>query len=316
MRSSILSLFLLLFLAPIAWSQTPCDFIDLDVYVSPVDPSLLVIETNYEEEEGIIGYPSFEVYQEGALVGIAETFYFGLSGEQIHTVDLDDLFVDGEEVSLEVVLFSGFGSTEVCAMDWTGVPYDSEACAEVVFWMSIQGTDGEEISISIDNDEGENILSYVDVFNAVNFNFAETLCLPKDCYTISIYPTDGTFNEQYIVSITHPNNLINWQSDLGEVGDDQLISTLEIWEGCVVNVEEQLTESPILYPNPVRKGESVNLSGYAGIQEVEVWNSAGQIVEQIGQSTGSIVFDAAGVFLVRFKTLDGTAHIQRMIVLD
>ena len=315
MRLSILSLLSFLLISFSGLSQAPCDEIELDVYVSPLDPSLLVIETNYEGEE-FYDYPSFEVYKYDELVGIAETFYFGLTTNQIHTVTLDEPFVDGEEVDLEVVLFTGFGSNEICTMEWTGIPYNSEPCAEVVFWLYIQGTDGEEISISIDNDEGENILTYVDVFNAVNFSFAETLCLPKDCYTLSIYPTDGTFNEQYIASITHPYNLITWQSDLGEVGDDQLIASIEVWEGCVVTVEEQLSESPILYPNPVRKGESVNLSGYAGIQEIKVWSSAGQIVKQMGQSTGSIVFDAAGVFLVRFKTLDGTVHTQRMIVLD
>ncbi len=71
-----------------------------------------------------------------------------------------------------------------------------------------------------------------------------------------------------------------------------------------------------LYPNPIRRNQSLYIKESIAIKQVDVYNLKGQIIHSSDQLPDSSVFSSNGVYLLRITDQDNGKHLSRMLFLQ
>lgn len=307
---TICPLFVMIFCA----KAQDCDALSIEeIFIHPTQPDILMIRTDAGPEASF-NYPGFRVYHDGELLAEGETVYFALAGDQFHALEIETAIVEDQTYDLEIELWSSFFGELSCELNWNGVPYDASDCFEGNLWVNLSGTTAEDVVLTILNDDGDIVIETLIELDMIQTQWAEPLCLMRDCHTIQAAPLDGVFAED--VFISYQTEGYTWYNQLMETGNDSFTGTLEIWQGCSISGVESLgNRPPKIYPNPVKVGESFTVDVGKRVEQIEVRSISGSL-ERIwtpGQ-TDQFKLQHAGMYFIVTRFTNGALHTQRMVV--
>lgn len=307
---TILSVFSVAFCA----KAQDCDAFTIEeIFIHPTQPDILMIRTD-ATAEAAFNYPGFRVHHNGELLAEGETVYFQLSGDQFHALQLETPVIEDEEYTLDIELYTVFFGSLSCEIEWTGVPYDASQCFEGNLWLNLGGTTAEDINLTIFNDQGDIVIQTLIELDMNQSQWAEPLCLMRDCHLIQAAPAEGTFAED--VFISYQTEGYTWYNQLMDAGTDSFTGTLEIWQGCSISgLPSNGIRPPKIYPNPVKVGEPFTIEGNARVEQIEVRSISGSL-ERIwspGQ-TDQFKLQHAGMYFIVTRFTNGSQHTQRMVV--
>ncbi|MCH2200167.1 MAG: T9SS type A sorting domain-containing protein [Flavobacteriales bacterium] len=262
----------------VAYSQNECDALNIvDVFIHPVDPSILLIEVENSGEE-IFSYPGFKVYVGDVLHGQEEVLFFGIGQSSIHLVNLDVLFVEGQEYDIDLELWTGFYSDQVCDFSYTGTPYDPADCFEGFLSVQYFGAMGMTYHIDVTNNFNQNFLDFEFELSSLEFEYSEAMCFPRGCYTVQVETADGQPSPANVVIAYYYESMQLWGALL-ESAESSVSQVLDIWDGCLLNIDDLANAELNLYPNPLTTSDQVKIDIPAHqIHSAQVFDLQGRLV--------------------------------------
>lgn len=292
-------------------AQDTCTGLSIsDVFIHPIDQNLLVIQSESSGEEPY-NYPGFRIYHEGSLMGEEQVVYFGLAGTNYHFVELLAPIEESANYAFNLELWTSFYSDLTCELDWSGTPYDPSACFEGVLSVMLSGTGSEELMIEMWDENGTSFIEITETLDLVTPTFAESFCLERACYGISVVPTDGVMDVNVIVNFA--TNYYTWYNQLVPAGAASFDYEMSIWNGCDLSTEEHVQSRVYFYPNPVKVGEQINHSFLPAGAKIRCFTINGEELDSRinGQPMS---FPSAGLYFVRVEWQDGRRSTHKIVV--
>jgi hypothetical protein len=276
----------------------------MNVQLNPFNTEELLIFVSNPQGE-VVNYPGFKVYENGELIGTEEVLFFGIASSSTHRVQLTNLPEEGEVVSYQLELWSGFYGELVCTYDISGIPFDSESCVDVTLQIFASGA-GSNMQLSLEETFSNTLIIEEDVIlNSTNPVYTENVCLEKGCYAYDLSTTSGVFSSNVFLEFNGIGGF-GYLNSIGQAGGNMLSGTFSIWDGCTTWVEE-LDDYPLFYPNPIRTQNRIYFPHFSTFQ---VMDASGRLV-YAGAGNSALIDLKSGVY---FLVVDKKA--DKMIIID
>lgn len=232
-----------------------CDSLSIiDVRLSPFDINQIMVRSAYSDFDNFISYPGFSmVDDEGYILALETVNYFGMSTEQVHTLEIVNLSVEPDvPVETHLELWSFFFEELECVQTGEFLLWPLEECTTVKLTFSGFGGGPIEAAYTceIQNQSGEIVASENVIFEGTTAPQSVTFCLEEGCnYQLNI---NGSLASDAGVSYAlHFENYLATSAQ-GIIQDSvtDISHTFDIYQCLVTDVSEN--EQPIIsaWPNP------------------------------------------------------------------
>jgi len=255
MKKIILLISILLSIQSI--SQSTCDsleivHVNIDAFVNN-QLNITLLNNNTQE---IFDYPGFRVYDENDnLIGEEEVFFFGIAGESTHSIAFDTMafpFVEGEEYTLKLELWTNFYDSLECVFDVSSILFPTlQECVPVS--ITFLEFSSEEVSYNWQlTDYWGNITQDETLVFAENVgSITRNVCLDQSCFYVNASSALDPDLSTLYVNVIADESYGFISSPLLDMSNDSTM-VFSIWADCsLINSEFEIQDSKFeIYPNP------------------------------------------------------------------
>jgi hypothetical protein len=301
-----------------------CELLTLDaVWLDPFDNQKMNLICTNESWDEIYSYPSWLIRDlEGNIIAQEEVMYFGIAGSSYHFLNLVNPWPDNSEsVSVIMELWTGFGDSLACSMEWELVPRELEwtgtgdlGCFPVRFSTYSNDANGCSLNLDLENGSGESVWSEILEMNAsTNFSAqSDSFCLSQsECYALHAISSPTS---QITMQMVDPSefalwNLQHWSyfTNSNEISILDTTFVMDLYgEDCDMLQASGYSHSSKerVYPNPVVKGQVYHIPCDADA-EITLWDARGRMTS-LDSKRDFRAPNESGTYFILVKSVQGS----------
>lgn len=232
-----------------------CDSLQvLDFQLNPFNTEQLVLRSAYSDFDNFISYPGFSMVDENLyILAQEEVNFFGMSTEQVHSLDVYNLEVtEGEAIFGDLELWSFFYENLECVLTGPYVLWPVHECVPLRITVNLYDADsaGGHLSWSISQEGGEHMAGQSIMLDTMPELFHFDFCLPPGCgYTLNIETTE--MEGAGMAYSLHYSNFLAVGAFGSFAGAESQNHSFDIYNCLNTGGDETESPSYALYPNPV-----------------------------------------------------------------
>lgn len=323
-KISLLAAMCAFIVAPAKAQVGNCDSLQITATtLNPFNTNEILVRTTYSDFDNFISYPGFLfVDDEGFILANETVNYFGMSTEQVHVLEIEDLDVQQNIPNVgHLELWSFFFEELECVESGEFVFWQQQDCVPLSLTFSALGIEPATALLNYEisnmsngfSEEGEFL------FDNPGAPISLSFCLPEGCgYTLSI--------SSELSSGTGLSYSFHFQNYLavgaeGFISDSlfQINHEFDVYNCMVTNTGIQKAADWSVYPNPATNWIEIR-------QDIpkdftyEVFNISGQQISAGWhfQNTATCRIDCVswpvGVYFIRTKVPDSVPQTFRVVI--